>query len=319
MTESAKQKILEAAVVADWMQVVLNQGPPCFHLEEYGSFCLRSERWDGHGIEDFHDFVSLHDLLRILIIPENDTPTSPASSPEATQQKWRVGGKVPLNVYKVDRPIFQAHSIEDAREVVDGMNAATQQAATSCQWKTTGTVEPAWNTPAGQAAEQASAGQAAPNESEELRRQLLCDVCVGTGNLASGKPCICGGSGFISDAFRNLRRDMIDQQQRLDEVERLRQRADESRMWHYEKAEEARSRLAETQGIARELAEYVESFVKHSAPLAAMAGYEVDLCQATHWLNETSKEANAALARSKAAGIASSPTEPPQAALPPSK
>lgn len=86
MTESAKQKIVEAAVVADWMQVVLNQGQPCFHLEEYGSFCLRSERWDGHGIEDFHDFVSLHDLLRTLIIPENDTPTPPASSPEATQQ-----------------------------------------------------------------------------------------------------------------------------------------------------------------------------------------------------------------------------------------
>lgn len=117
MTESAKQKILEAAVVVDWMQVVLNQGPPCFHLEEYGSFCLRSERWDGHGIEDFHDFVSLHDLLRILIIPVNNNPTSPASSPEPTQQKWRVGGKVPLNVYKGDRPIFQAHSIEDARHL----------------------------------------------------------------------------------------------------------------------------------------------------------------------------------------------------------
>jgi hypothetical protein len=54
--------IIEAAKNADWMQVVLNQGPPCFHYEpERRLFCLRAERWAGHG--DFHAFVPLADLL----------------------------------------------------------------------------------------------------------------------------------------------------------------------------------------------------------------------------------------------------------------
>src|SRR5579872_1906056 len=44
-------------------------------------------------------------------------------------EKWRTGTKVPVNIYKGDRPIFQAHTEADAREVVDGMNAlrATRQ------------------------------------------------------------------------------------------------------------------------------------------------------------------------------------------------
>lgn len=32
--------------------------------------------------------------------------------------KWRVGGKVPLNVYEDDRPMFQCHTPEDATRVV---------------------------------------------------------------------------------------------------------------------------------------------------------------------------------------------------------
>jgi len=57
----------EAAKDPDWIQVVFNQGPPCFHLE--GSrFCLRAERWDGHRILGegdvlIHEYVSLEDLL----------------------------------------------------------------------------------------------------------------------------------------------------------------------------------------------------------------------------------------------------------------
>lgn len=42
----------------DWVQVVLNGGPPCFHLEE-GRFCLRAEKWSGHHIHNVHKFVSL--------------------------------------------------------------------------------------------------------------------------------------------------------------------------------------------------------------------------------------------------------------------
>lgn len=54
---------LVAANRMDWRQVVLNGGPPCFHIEEGGSFCGRAQRWEGHGLEDFHEFVSLESLL----------------------------------------------------------------------------------------------------------------------------------------------------------------------------------------------------------------------------------------------------------------
>lgn len=46
----------------DWQQVVLNGGPPCFFIEDR-KFCGRAERWQGHGVRDFHDFVSLESLL----------------------------------------------------------------------------------------------------------------------------------------------------------------------------------------------------------------------------------------------------------------
>jgi hypothetical protein len=62
-------ELLTAAVHMDWQQVVMNGGPPCFHLEregEYVRFCGRAERWEGHRKSQFsddHEFVSLHDLL----------------------------------------------------------------------------------------------------------------------------------------------------------------------------------------------------------------------------------------------------------------
>lgn len=55
-----EDELLEAARNADWQQVVLNGGPPCFHLEG-DRFCLRAERWEGHG--ELHQFISLADLL----------------------------------------------------------------------------------------------------------------------------------------------------------------------------------------------------------------------------------------------------------------
>jgi Lar family restriction alleviation protein len=52
--------LLKAAENADWQQVVLNGGPPCFHL--FGErFCLRAERWAGHGSD--HEYAPLHSLL----------------------------------------------------------------------------------------------------------------------------------------------------------------------------------------------------------------------------------------------------------------
>ncbi len=37
---------------------------------------------------------------------------------------WRVGGKVPLNVYEGDTPMFQCHTPEQAARVVKLLNAA---------------------------------------------------------------------------------------------------------------------------------------------------------------------------------------------------
>lgn len=45
---------------ADWQQVALNGGPPCFHLENK-RFCLRAKRWAGHG--DMHIFLPLPQSL----------------------------------------------------------------------------------------------------------------------------------------------------------------------------------------------------------------------------------------------------------------
>lgn len=57
-------KAEEAAEGMDWQQVVLNGGPPCFHLEPNGNkFCGRAERWAGHDGKSHHDFVPLHELM----------------------------------------------------------------------------------------------------------------------------------------------------------------------------------------------------------------------------------------------------------------
>ncbi len=62
-------KLIQAALVADWTQVILNGGPPCFHLEkDEEKFCLRAQRWAGHGNESFHKFVSLAELLAAQIV-----------------------------------------------------------------------------------------------------------------------------------------------------------------------------------------------------------------------------------------------------------
>ena len=37
--------------------------------------------------------------------------------------KWRVGTKVPLNVYDGDRPVCQCHKAKDAKVICDSVNA----------------------------------------------------------------------------------------------------------------------------------------------------------------------------------------------------
>src|SRR4051794_8034131 len=43
------------------------------------------------------------------------------------REEWRVGRKVPLNVYRGDRPVCQCHNELDAREIVDGMNLTAER------------------------------------------------------------------------------------------------------------------------------------------------------------------------------------------------
>ena len=62
------EKLYKAAVNMDWTQVALNGGPPCFFLQEDGTFCGRAHRWIGHhydanGHEPLHFFVPLHNML----------------------------------------------------------------------------------------------------------------------------------------------------------------------------------------------------------------------------------------------------------------
>jgi hypothetical protein len=74
-------ELLQAAERADWGQVVANGGPPCFHLEGDGTFCLRAERWQGHTQRDRwpeHRFVSLRALLELW--PLGKLPPSPRRS-----------------------------------------------------------------------------------------------------------------------------------------------------------------------------------------------------------------------------------------------
>jgi hypothetical protein len=57
--------LVEAAEKMDWLQIVIHQKPPCFHLMPDGRFCGRSDIWPGHDPSTgFHDFFSLADLIR---------------------------------------------------------------------------------------------------------------------------------------------------------------------------------------------------------------------------------------------------------------
>ncbi len=70
---SFNTRLMVAAQCMDWRQVVLNGGPPCFHLQEDGAFCGRAQRWMGHDKDCLdHEFVSLADLLLKVGDPTNE-------------------------------------------------------------------------------------------------------------------------------------------------------------------------------------------------------------------------------------------------------
>jgi hypothetical protein len=64
--QSSVNPTVIAAENMDWQQVVLNGGPPCFHLDRRdGYFCGRAKQWEGHP--EIHKFVSFADLLRRFV------------------------------------------------------------------------------------------------------------------------------------------------------------------------------------------------------------------------------------------------------------
>ncbi len=91
-------ELLVAANRADWQQVVLNGGPPCFHFDaKRGKFCLAAERWAGHG--ELHPFSNLADLIGNSVYNANLAVIEAASGTKkraATKQPKRSEQRRPL-------------------------------------------------------------------------------------------------------------------------------------------------------------------------------------------------------------------------------
>lgn len=71
ITDPPLSAMRDASRFADWEQVVLNGGPPCFHMEDNGRFCLRAQRWQGHG--QLHAFISLRALVDTVVRVTKDS------------------------------------------------------------------------------------------------------------------------------------------------------------------------------------------------------------------------------------------------------
>ncbi len=69
-------------------------------------------------------FTKHKNLKAASLKASSDKPplTSRADSEIPERGKWRVGSKVPLNVYDGDRPVCQCHGFMDALEIVNAMN-----------------------------------------------------------------------------------------------------------------------------------------------------------------------------------------------------
>lgn len=44
---------------------------------------------------------------------------------------------------------------------------------------------------------------------EQAWRENICDACAGTGKPTSRRPCMCGGTGKMSDAVCGLRAEIV--------------------------------------------------------------------------------------------------------------
>lgn len=112
MSNPPTPAMLEAAENADWQQVVLNGGPPCFHMEEHGRFCLRAHKWDGHKTNPFpfHEFVSFSTLLSALLADERERCARVAE----TQREYWTAERAARGNYKVMSAMSECKRVADA-------------------------------------------------------------------------------------------------------------------------------------------------------------------------------------------------------------
>jgi hypothetical protein len=82
------------------------------------------------------------EALDLCVYLRNEIETRKLSGPQAAQgvsemepcaasggEIWRVGSKVPLNVYEGDRPVCQCHNRRDAHRIASAMNFAIRELA----------------------------------------------------------------------------------------------------------------------------------------------------------------------------------------------
>jgi len=113
---SAASGLVEAAHRMDWQQVVLNGGPPCFHIDG-GRFCGRAQRWEGH--DEMHKFISLAALLR--------SRPAQGDSRDAERYRWWVEKYFgsdeeidEINALKADGPVSWGEAIDAAMSQQEG-------------------------------------------------------------------------------------------------------------------------------------------------------------------------------------------------------
>lgn len=63
------------------------------------------------------------DLIAEALLDAAQRRSDPADEVQiSAAQSWRVGSKVPLNVYEGDRPVCQCHDAKDAARIVAAVN-----------------------------------------------------------------------------------------------------------------------------------------------------------------------------------------------------
>jgi hypothetical protein len=108
--------LLIAAQNADWGQVVANGGPPCFHFQrDQMTFCLRAERWAGHGLVTAvgHAYVPLWQLIHEFAQAKQRIAALTAqvgrlSAPVSDEEKRKIIQQHSLSVFAGNSALIEA-------------------------------------------------------------------------------------------------------------------------------------------------------------------------------------------------------------------